>query len=66
MRVFKIQVGLRLEPDDAEKISFMARKNKRSFNSQIEFIAQESIKQYEKENGKIKTSSAEQNRHSKL
>lgn len=57
MKTFKVQTGLRLESIDAEKIAFMAKKNKRSFNNQIEVIVQEAIEQYEKKFGKIKVSS---------
>lgn len=53
MAVQKIQTGLRLEEDTWEKISYISKKNKRSLNSQIEFIVQECIDRYEKENGPI-------------
>jgi hypothetical protein len=57
MKTFKVQTGLRLESTNAEKIAVMAKKNKRSFNNQIEVIVQEAIEQYEKKYGKIKVSS---------
>ncbi len=53
MAIQKIQTGLRLEEDTWSKISYIAKKNKRSLNSQIEFIVQECIEEYEKSNGVI-------------
>lgn len=53
MATFKIQTGLRLEEDVWEKISYIAKKNKRSLNSQIEFLVEGHIAEYEKINGTI-------------
>lgn len=53
MAVSKIQTGLRLEEDVWGKISYIAKKNKRSLNSQIEFIVQKCIEEYENQNGSI-------------
>lgn len=47
MATDKIQTGLRLEPETLKKISFIAKRNKRSLNAQIEFLVQECIEQYE-------------------
>ena len=49
----KIQTGIRFEPEMLDKISFIAKRNRRSFNAQMEFLAQKCIEEYEKENGKI-------------
>lgn len=51
----KIQTGIRFEPELLAKIAFIAKQNKRSLNAQLEFLAQECVKAYEKENGEIKT-----------
>ena len=53
MATNKIQTGLRLEPSDLSKITYIAKRNKRSLNAQIEFAVQECIEKYEKENGTI-------------
>lgn len=53
MSTIKIQTGLRLEPDDLAKITYIAKRNKRSLNAQIEFAVQEIIETYEKEHGTI-------------
>ena len=59
MATSKIQAGLRLQADILKKITFIAKKNKRSVNSQIEFIVQECVEKFEKENGIISFDSEE-------
>jgi hypothetical protein len=59
MPTFKIQTGLRLIEPDLKKITFIAKRNKRSFNSQVEILVQSHIEQYEKKHGKIKVSEEE-------
>lgn len=54
MATNKIQTGIRFEPELLAKIAFVAKQNKRSLNAQLEFLAQDCVKAYEKENGEIK------------
>jgi Arc-like DNA binding domain. len=56
MATSKIQTGLRLPEDDLKKITYIAKKQKRSLNSQLEFAVQECIEKYEKDNGEIEVS----------
>lgn len=49
----KIQTGIRFEPELLAKITFLAKQNKRSLNAQLEFLAEEYVKEYEEKNGKI-------------
>lgn len=53
MATNKIQTGIRFEPELLYKITQVAKGNKRSLNAQLEFLAQECVKGYEKENGEI-------------
>ena len=53
MATSRVQTGIRFEPELLYKISFVARQNKRSLNAQLEFLAQECVKEYEKANGEI-------------
>ena len=53
MAVIKVQTGVRFEPELLYKITQVAKANKRSLNAQIEYLAQECVKQYETENGSI-------------
>ena len=53
MAVIKVQTGVRFEPELLYKITQVAKANKRSLNAQIEYLAQECVKQYEAENGSI-------------
>ena len=54
MATNKIQTGIRFEPELLYKIAEVAKANKRSLNAQLEFLAQECVKQFEAENGEIK------------
>ena len=49
----KIQTGFRAEEVLLMKITYIAKKNKRSLNGQLEFLAQECIEAYEIEHGEI-------------
>ena len=49
----KIQTGIRFEPEVLYKITHIAKQNVRSLNAQLEFLAKECIKEFEKENGEI-------------
>lgn len=53
MSTDKRQFTLRLKEDIHEKIKFIADKNKRSLTMQIEYVIEQHINQFEKENGKI-------------
>lgn len=49
----KIQTGIRFNQDLLNKITFVAKKNMRSLNAQLEFLAQECVEEYEAKNGEI-------------
>lgn len=49
----KEQFSIRIEAEDKKKITAIARRNKRTMNSQIEYIISNAITDYEKVNGKI-------------
>jgi len=53
MATNKIQTGIRFDPELLYKISYIAKDNKRSLNAQLEYLAQNCVKEYEKENGSI-------------
>ncbi len=53
MATNKIQTGIRFEPELLYKIGYIAKENKRSLNAQLEFLAQNCVKEYEKQNGEI-------------
>lgn len=53
MAADKVQTGVRLEPELLYKISYVAKKNLRSMNGQIEYLVQECVKAYESQNGEI-------------
>ena len=53
MATNKVQTGLRFEPELLYKITQVAKYYKRSLNAQLEFMAQECVKEFEKENGEI-------------
>lgn len=54
MATNKIQTGIRFEPELLEKITYIAKQNKRSLNAQLEYLAQLCVNEFEKENGTIK------------
>lgn len=45
--------SLRISEELMGKIKYIASNNKRSANKEIEFILEQAVKNYEKENGKI-------------
>ena len=53
MATNKIQTGIRFDPELLYKIAYIAKDNKRSLNAQLEYLAQDCVKEYEKENGSI-------------
>lgn len=55
MATNKVQTGIRFEPELLYKIAHIAKANKRSLNAQLEFLAQNCVKEYEATNGTIET-----------
>ena len=53
MATDKIQTGIRFQEETLRKITYIAKKNHRSLNAQLEHLAQECIDEYEKEYGEI-------------
>lgn len=53
MADLRVQTGVRFEETLLRKITFIAKKNRRSFNAQMEFLAQQCIDEYEAKNGEI-------------
>ena len=53
MATNKIQTGIRFEPELLYKIAYVARDNKRSLNAQLEYLAQNCVREYEAEHGPI-------------
>ena len=53
MATSKVQTGIRFEPELLYKITQIAKKNKSSLNAKLEFLAQNCVEEYEKENGEI-------------
>lgn len=53
MATNKIQTGIRFEPELLYKITQVAKRNKRSLNAQLEYLAQNCVEEYEDANGKI-------------
>jgi len=54
MATNKIQTGLRLEPELLEKITAIAKKERRSLNSQIEYAVLQFVEKYEREHDDVK------------
>ena len=54
MATTKIQTGIRFEEEMLNKITYIAKKNRRSLNAQLEFLTQQCIEEYELENGEIR------------
>ena len=53
MATNKVQTGIRFEPELLYKIAQVAKKNKRSLNAQLEYLAQNCVEEYERANGEI-------------
>jgi len=53
MATNKIQTGIRFEPELLYKITQVAKENKRSLNAQLEYLAQQCVREYEAQNGEI-------------
>jgi len=56
MAIDKIQTGIRFTEEMLLKISYIAKKNCRSLNAQLEFLSQKCIEEYEINNGTIQIS----------
>lgn len=48
-----VSSNIRVEEESWDKLRIIASKNKRSINKEIEYLIDERIKEFEKENGKI-------------
>ena len=55
MATDKIQTGIRFHEEMLKKITYIAKKNHRSLNAQLEHLTQECIDAYEQQRGKINT-----------
>ena len=53
MATNKVQTGIRFEPELLYKISYVAKDNKRSLNAQLEYLAQNCVREYEATHGTI-------------
>lgn len=53
MATNKIQTGIRFEPELLYKIACVAKENKRSLNAQLEYLAQQCVREFEAANGPI-------------
>ena len=53
MATNKVQTGIRFEPELLYKIAYIAKENKRSLNAQLEYLAQQCVREYETKNGSI-------------
>lgn len=53
MKQNKIQTGIRFTPELLYKITCVAKKNKRSLNAQLEYLAECCVAEFEAANGKI-------------
>ena len=53
MATNKIQTGIRFEPELLYKITYVAKENKRSLNAQLEYLAQQCVREFESANGMI-------------
>ena len=59
MATDKIQTGIRFSEEMLLKISYIAKRNCRSLNAQLEFLAQQCVEAYEHANGAIELSDEE-------
>ena len=55
----RIQTGVRFEEKMLNKITYIAKKNRRSLNAQLEFLAEQCIETYEEKHGEIQLSDEE-------
>jgi len=55
----RVQTGIRFEEDTLIKITHIAKKNRRSLNAQLEFLAEKCIEEFEREHEEIKVTEEE-------
>lgn len=53
MATNKVQTGTRFEPELLYKMAHIAKKNKRSLNAQLEYLAECCVAEFEAANGPI-------------
>lgn len=53
MATNKVQTGTRFEPELLYKITYVAKDNRRSLNAQLEYLAQECVREFEAKYGPI-------------
>ena len=53
MATNKVQTGTRFEPELLYKMAYIAKKNKRSLNAQLEYLAECCVADFEASNGAI-------------
>ena len=53
MATDKIQTGIRIEAEALEKIRYVAKKQKRTLNSLVEYLVDQEIIKYEADHGPI-------------
>ena len=53
MSTYKIQTGIRFTEDMLLKIAYIAKKNHRSLNAQLEYLSQNCVEAFELEHGEI-------------
>lgn len=53
MATNKVQTGTRFEPELLYKMTYIAKKNKRSLNAQLEYLAERCVEEFEASNGVI-------------
>lgn len=53
MATNKVQTGIRFQPELLYKIAYVAKENKRSLNAQLEYLAQQCVRDFESANGSI-------------
>lgn len=65
MATEKIQTGIRFTEDILLKITYIAKKNHRSLNAQLEYLAQNCIDEFELEKGEIVLSDDDRQKYRK-
>jgi len=63
MPTTRVQTGIRFEEDTLIKITYIAKKKRRSLNGQLEILAETCIAEYEATHGEIKLTEEEQNKY---
>jgi len=63
MAIDRIQTAIRFTEETMLKIAYIARKNHRSLNAELAFLAQNCIEKFESEYGEIQLSDEEKNKY---